>query len=135
MGKRQIESSDVELFLGKNVSFEGKMTFDGMGRIEGRFDGEIFSSGVLIVGETAVVHAEIKAGTMIVDGEVKGKVSASVKLEIHSAGRLYGNIETPALVVEEGGIFDGTCSMKKEAEATVKRVTLLKEKGPGVLPG
>lgn len=135
MGKREIGSNDVELFLGKNASFEGKMTFEGMGRVDGRFDGEIFSGDVLIIGETAVIHAEIKVGTIIVDGEVNGKISATSKIEIHSSGKLHGDIDAPTLVIEEGGLFDGTCTMSKGVGAAVKKVTAIKEKENEVFPG
>ncbi len=126
-GKGEIKSSDVEAFLGKNTSFEGKMGFEGMARLDGKFDGEIFSGDILLIGETATVNAEINVSTLAIDGKVSGNVSASGKIEIHSTGKLYGNISTPILVIEEGGLFDGTCKMEKGVEAA-KKVTLIKEK-------
>ena len=131
MGKGDIRSGDVEAFLGKNTSFEGKMSFEGMVRLDGRFNGEIFSGDVLMIGETAIVNAEIKVSTLVVDGKVTGNVSATGKIEIHSTGKLYGNITTPALVVEEGGVFDGTCKMDRGVEAAEKKVTPIKEKEAG----
>ncbi len=127
IAKREIKSNEVELFLGKNVTFEGKMTFEGMARLDGRFDGEILSGGVLIVGETAVVKAEVKVGTLVVKGEVNAKVFATARIEIHSTGKLRGNIDTPSLVIEEGGIFDGNCHMDKRLESAMKSVTPMKE--------
>jgi cytoskeletal protein CcmA (bactofilin family) len=128
VGKRDIRSDEVGLFLGKNTSFEGKMTFEGMARLDGKFNGEIFSGDVLIIGETALINAEIKAGTIIVNGQVEGNVSATTKLEIHSTGKLHGNIDTPTLVIEEGGLFDGTSKMMKGAEAAPTKVTHIREK-------
>lgn len=129
MGKGDITSGDLEAFLGKNTSFEGKMSFEGMVRLDGRFDGEIFSGDVLIIGETAVVNAKIKVGTLLIDGKVTGNVNAKDKIEIHSTGKLNGNINTPALVIKEGGVFDGTCKMDKGAEEAAEKVTALKERG------
>ena len=131
MGKGDIGSGDVEAFLGNNTSFEGKMSFEGTVRLDGKFDGEIFSGDILIVGETAIVNAEIKVSTLVVDGKVSGNVFATGKIEIHSNGKLYGNITTPALVIEEGGVFDGTSKMDKGVEAAAKKVTLIKEKEAG----
>jgi cytoskeletal protein CcmA (bactofilin family) len=128
MGKGDITSGDLEAFLGKNTSFEGKMSFEGMVRLDGRFDGEIFSGDVLIIGETAVVNAKIKVGTLLIDGKVTGNVNAKDKIEIHSTGKLNGNINTPALVIKEGGVFDGTCKMDKGAEEAAEKVTALKER-------
>ena len=125
-GKGDFRSGEVEAFLGKNSSYEGKMGFEGMARLDGKFDGEIFSGDMLIVGETATVNAEINVSTLVIDGKVSGNVSATSKIEIHATGKLYGNITTPTLVIEQGGLFDGTCKMEKEVEAK-KKVTPLKE--------
>jgi cytoskeletal protein CcmA (bactofilin family) len=125
-GKGDFRSGEVEAFLGKNSSYEGKMGFEGMARVDGKFDGEIFSGDMLIIGETASVNAEINVSTLVIDGKVSGNVSATGKIEIHATGKLYGNITTPTLVIEEGGLFDGTCKMEKEVEAK-KKVTPLKE--------
>ena len=68
---------EISAFLGKETSFEGKMTFQGMFRLEGRFEGEIFESGTLIVGESAVVKGKIGVHTIIISGLVEGDLYAS----------------------------------------------------------
>lgn len=123
MGKKEIKSAELVAFLGVNTSFEGKMTFEGVAKLDGKFDGEIFSGDALIIGETAVINAEIKVGTLIVDGQVSGNVSAASKIEIHSTGKLYGNITTPTLVVEENGVFDGNCKMERAADLAAEKAT------------
>ena len=128
-GKTDIKTGELVAFLGKNTSFEGKIGFEGMARLDGKFDGEIFSGDILIVGENAVINGEINVDTLVVDGKVSGNVSATGKIEIHSTGRLFGNITAPSLVIEEGGLFDGTCKMDKGAEAAAKKVTPIREKG------
>jgi len=127
-GKKAIKSGELEAFLGKNTSFEGKMAFEGMARLDGKFDGEILSGDILIIGETAVINGEINVDTLVVDGKVSGNVSVTSKIEIHPSGELYGNISTRALVIEEGGLFDGTCNMDKAAEIATKKVTPIKER-------
>lgn len=128
MGKRDIEPGDLEAFLGKNTSFEGKMTFEGMARLDGKFDGEVFSGDFLFIGEHGVIDAEINVGTLVVDGKVSGNVSATSKITIHDTGKLYGKISTPALVIEEGGLFEGSCKMGRGVEAAAEKVPPLKEK-------
>jgi cytoskeletal protein CcmA (bactofilin family) len=113
MGKNDFKSSELEAFLGRDTTFEGKMIFEGVARLDGKFHGEIFSGDVLIIGETAVINAEVNVGTLIVDGEVSGDVSAASKVEIHSTGKLKGNITAPTLVIREGGFFEGGCKMEK----------------------
>ncbi|UCD72122.1 MAG: polymer-forming cytoskeletal protein [Syntrophobacterales bacterium] len=127
LGKGDIKSGEVEAFLGKNTSFEGKMSFEGMARLDGKFDGEIFSGDMLIIGEMATVNAEINVGTLVIDGELSGNVTATGKVEIHSTGKLFGNITTPTLVIREGGLLDGSCKMEKGVEMA-KKVTPIKEK-------
>ncbi len=133
MGKDDIKSSELEAFLGKDTTFEGKMIFEGVARLDGKFHGEIFSGDALIIGETAVINAEVKVGTLIVDGEVSGNVSAASKIEIHSTGKLKGNISAPALVIREGGFFEGSCKMVRvegtgtEKEEYSKKVFDLRE--------
>ena len=126
-GKTDIKTGELVAFLGKNTSFVGKMTFEGMARLDGKFDGEIFSGDILILGENAVINGEISVETLVVDGKVRGNVSATGKIEIHSTGRLYGDIATPSLVIEEGGLFDGTCKMDKGAESAAKKVICMRE--------
>ncbi len=105
---------EINAFLGKNTEFEGKLSFEGAVRIDGRFKGEIISEGTLIVGETAVIESEVRVSHIIISGEVRGNVLASKKIEIHSPGKVFGNICSPAVVMDEGVVFEGTCSMQKE---------------------
>lgn len=107
---------EITAFLGKGIEFEGKFSFTGVARIDGRFCGEILSGGTLIVGESAIVRSQIRVADVIINGEVHGDVSAENKIEIKVPGKLFGNIQTPKLVAEEGSIFEGNCSMKDPGE-------------------
>ena len=81
-------------------------------RIDGKFTGEIFSDGTLIVGEGARVKAEIAVDTVIVQGEILGNIRAKTGVELHAPGRLRGNMQAGSLVVQKGAIFDGNCVME-----------------------
>jgi cytoskeletal protein CcmA (bactofilin family) len=114
---KSVPSGDeISAFLGKETVFQGKMTFQGVFRLDGKFEGEIFESGTLIVGETAAIEGKVGVHTLIILGRVNGDVHATSRVEIHSNGILRGNLFTPVLVINEGGLLDGTCTMK-EAEA------------------
>jgi len=109
----------VNALLGKGSEFEGKLTFEGIVRIDGVFSGEIFTADTLIVGEGARVSAQIEAGTLIVHGEVEGDVKTKELIELHAPARLRGNIETPNLVIDRGVVFEGGCKMTGlDAEVT-----------------
>ena len=106
-------SEEISAFLGKETSFEGKMTFEGVFRLDGKFEGEIFESGTLIVGETAVVKGKVGVHTIVINGLVVGDLYAKTRVEIHPTGKFYGNVYTPVLVVNEGGILEGHCEMER----------------------
>lgn len=111
---------EINAFLGRDTEFEGKLSFTGAVRIDGKLSGEIFSSGTLIVGESAVIKAQIHIADMVISGEVRGDIFAEKKIEITVPGKLFGNIKTPKLVLEEGVIFEGNCKMKDLKEETNK---------------
>ena len=121
---------DISAFLGKETSFEGKMTFQGMFRLEGKFEGEIFESGTLIVGESAVVKGKIDVHTIIISGHVEGDLYAKGRVEIHGSGKFHGNLLAPSLVVNEGGILEGYCKMEKIQQEEDRPLISHKEDGP-----
>ena len=105
-------SEEISAYLGKETVFEGKMTFEGVFRLDGKFEGEIFESGTLVVGETAIVKGKILLNMIIINGLVEGDVHAKSRVEIHSTGKVYGTLFTPILIISEGGILEGNCKMK-----------------------
>jgi len=108
---RKPKSDAVTGFLGSQTEFTGKLSFSGVVHLDGTFDGEIISRGTLVVGSESVVRARIHASVLKISGEVHGDVLATEKIELYPPAKVYGNIRTPSLVVEEGVIFEGTCSM------------------------
>ncbi|OGP92351.1 MAG: hypothetical protein A2156_14815 [Deltaproteobacteria bacterium RBG_16_48_10] len=99
-------------FLGEETVLKGRIGFKGVLRLSGKFDGEIFECGMLIVGETAIVKGKVDVNTMVIYGLVEGEIFARERVEIHSMGKLYGNLITPIISINEGGIFEGHCSME-----------------------
>jgi cytoskeletal protein CcmA (bactofilin family) len=119
-------TSDLNALLGRGSEFDGKLTFDGTVRIDGKFTGSIVTKDVLVVGEGAVVTAEIDCGTIIVHGQIVGNVRARVGVELHSPARVKGNIEAPMLMVEKGVTFDGQTKMEGVERPTGGNVTPIK---------
>lgn len=101
--------------LGKGSQFEGKLTFEGTVHIDGRFTGEIFSEGTLIIGEGAEIQAEIRVATVEVYGNVTGNITATEAVALRAPASLRGNIASPALNIDHGVFFDGTCQMTTKA--------------------
>ncbi|MCX8119044.1 MAG: polymer-forming cytoskeletal protein [Desulfobacterota bacterium] len=111
--KTQAVCDEISAFLGKETFFEGKMTFRGIFRLDGRFEGEIFDSGTLIVGETAMVRGKIAVHTIVINGQVEGELHAIERAEIHATGKFTGSLFTPKLIIQEGGLLNGHCEMSQ----------------------
>jgi cytoskeletal protein CcmA (bactofilin family) len=103
---------EITTLLGRGAAFEGKLTFEGTVRIDGRFKGEVFSDDVLVIGEGALVEAEIDIGEVIIQGTVVGNIKAKRSIEIHAPGRVKGDLHTPSLQIDKGVIFEGRSFME-----------------------
>ncbi len=115
----------INAFLGKDTEFEGKLSFTGAVRIDGRFRGEIFTEGTLIVGEEALIESDIHVSHIVVSGEIRGNVVAEKRIEVHAPGKVFGNIQAPVVVIDEGVIFEGNCQMRKVGAEGDKKVAVL----------
>lgn len=102
--------------LGKETVFSGTMRFTSSLKIDGRFEGEIESSGYLHVEEGAQVRANIRVGSVVIGGVVHGNIIATEKLEMLSTGKVYGNVTTSRLKIADGVVFEGKCEMIKDPE-------------------
>jgi len=109
---RQAPAGEITTLLGRGAQFEGKLTFEGTVRIDGRFKGEVFSEDVLVIGDGAQVEAQIDVGEVIIQGTVVGNIVAKRSIEIHAPGRVKGDLHTPSLQVDKGVIFEGRSFME-----------------------
>ncbi len=117
--KTSSDDFDITGFIGKGMKVEGTLSFEKTVRIDGSFKGDITSSGTLVIGESGFVEGNVKVGTALINGEVKGTVDATERVELHSPARLCGDIKTPTLIIGEGTSFDGKCVMLKGGAGTV----------------
>jgi cytoskeletal protein CcmA (bactofilin family) len=122
--------------LDKGCEFNGKLSFEGVVRIDGVFQGEIYSQDHLIIGEGAVVEANLQVGQLEVSGFFKGEIHAAEKLIVHSTGKIQGTIKTRQLEVHRGGQVDGQIEMNslRETDSELKssvQDTILHFKRPG----
>jgi len=125
LGKREesaaptarINPADAHTILGREAKFSGKLAFSGAVRIDGKFEGEIETNDLLLVGPGADVKATLNVGSVVINGSVEGDVVAKASVEIKAPGKLKGNVTTPALVIEKGVVFDGTCKMSSEQQS------------------
>lgn len=116
---------EINAFLGKDTEFEGKLSFKGTVRVDGRFIGEIFTEGTLIVGESAIIRSDIHVSHIIISGEIRGNIIADNRIEIHAPGKVFGNIQSPTIIIEEGVIFEGNCRMQKNDKDQDKKLAII----------
>jgi cytoskeletal protein CcmA (bactofilin family) len=117
-------SGDLNALLGRGSEFDGKLTFEGTVRIDGKFTGTIVTNDVLVVGEGAKINAEINCGTVVVHGEITGNVKAKNAVELHHPAKVRGNIEAPSLMIEKGVMFEGQAKMEGVAPGSSKPASL-----------
>lgn len=115
-------SGELNGFLDSGASFKGELEFEDTMRIDGKFSGKIISKNELIVGETANIEGDIHVGRIAISGTVIGKIIADQRVEIHRNGKVYSDVDTPALVIEEGAIFQGNCVMGDRKGASVTNI-------------
>jgi len=115
-------SGELNGFLDHGSSFKGELEFEDTMRIDGKFNGKITSKNELIVGEAAQIDGDIHVGRIAISGTVVGKIVADQRVEIHRNGKVYSDIDTPALIIEEGAVFQGNCTMSDRKNANVANI-------------
>lgn len=116
-------AAEAQTVLGRDARFDGKLHFEGEVRIDGKFEGQIFTDDLLRVGRGAEVKATLEVGSVIIEGRVEGDVIAHTSVEIKAPGQLEGNVTTPSLVVEKGVVFNGSCTMSEAPASSKPAVT------------
>ena len=128
--KKEKDEEQIKAYMGEDIVFNGSLAFEGTVRIDGKFEGQVTTGDTLIIGETGHLKAEIFAGTVVCMGLVEGTVVASKKVEIHSTSKVVGNVKSPALYIELGGILDGNCEMTGKESKPIPLVREVKENEP-----
>lgn len=111
------EGADFSGFLEKNVRLEGTLEASGVLRLDSQVKGNILSSHSLVLGEGARVEGQIEGNHVSIAGKFDGVIFAKGRVEIQPKGVVTGEIHTPCLVIEPGGIFDGQCHMLTASES------------------
>lgn len=119
-----VASSEPHAYLDSGSRVNGKLHFDGPVRIDGQIEGEITAKESLVVGESAVVTAQIKGLSVVVAGKVSGDITASQRIEIRPSAKVLGNLTSPVLVIQEGALFEGHCTMQPEGAQDTRKLTV-----------
>jgi cytoskeletal protein CcmA (bactofilin family) len=115
---RDIKEGTLSGFVGNGTTLTGEANFKGMLRVDGHLSGRVSSQdGTLIVSSGGQVDADVEVSVAQIYGTVNGDVVASKRIELGRVARVTGNIQTPALVIEQGAIFEGSCRMEHIRDA------------------
>ena len=131
--------------IGKEALITGEITTSEVIQIEGRVEGKIKSTGLVVIGEAGRVKAQIEAENVSIRGKLEGDCTAKNRVEITQTGNVLGNLRAPLIAVAEGAVFRGSSNMtdkdgsskeKRPAEATTARSSTgaAEELGPKVGP-
>ncbi len=105
-------NDQINGLIGKDSELEGKLSFTGAVRIDGRFLGEITAGDTVIVGETGFLESDVHVSNIVIKGEVRGNIVAKQRIELQAPAKVFGNIQAPTVTMEQGVILEGTCRMQ-----------------------
>ena len=111
----ELGNQDFPTIIGPDASFKGEMTFEKGLRLQGKFEGKVNSAGRLHVAKEARLTADVEVGSMIVEGEVRGNLTAQDRIELKSSARYEGDLRASKLVVDEGAVFSGNVTVGPDA--------------------
>lgn len=106
----------METVIGKDTMFKGNISSKGTIRIDGQFEGDISTIGNIMVGDNAIITAQLTALNATIAGTVYGNVDVSEKLELLPSARMYGDIKVGVVTISEGATFKGSCEMRQGVE-------------------
>ena len=109
------KQSDLNGFLDSGSHLEGELRFEASFRVDGKLTGVVRSEGDLIVGESGEVEGELYVGQIFVSGTVRGTIHASRRIQIAPNGKVFAELDTPSLVIEDGATFEGHCAMNRDS--------------------
>jgi len=132
--KKSKKADSVSTFLGSDGIIEGTIQFKKTIRLDDKVKGKILSnSGTVIVGEKAVVQADINVDVVIIMGKVNGTIDARKRIEVYPPGRIVGDIQAPTVLIESGVVFNGNCTMKSpKVSATKPHETVASTSKPSI---
>ena len=109
--RKKSNSKDINAFFGQGTNFVGKLEFEGVLRIDGEFEGQIVSDGVLIVGEKANLRGLFQVRQLVLNGILSGQVVAQEKVVLNRTAYLQSDVTTPFMEMHEKAVFNGRITM------------------------
>jgi cytoskeletal protein CcmA (bactofilin family) len=118
------DSEEWTGFIAQGVSLEGTLTVSGTFRIDGRVKGNIISEQTVVLGDDSRVEGQIEGNHVVISGRFDGVIFAKGRVEIQAKGVVTGEVHSPCMVIDPGGIFDGRCHMLASSDPAAAAVTV-----------
>lgn len=107
----QETQDNIDTVVGPSVNVEGDFSSEGNIIVKGTVNGSVHTSKILSVEAGAKIIANVRAGSAIIAGEVRGNMKIKESLELTSTARILGDIEVKVLSVEPGAVIFGKLVM------------------------
>ena len=129
-------TKDIQM-LGPQMTLEGTLVFEGTLILNGHAQGSIESKeGTIVVGEEAVIHADVFVKNATISGEIRGRVRATERIELHPPARVFGDLTAPVVLMDAGVTFDGKCTTAQNqgtTQETYGAPAMLSQEKPGFI--
>jgi cytoskeletal protein CcmA (bactofilin family) len=122
--KKGKPEDDIISILGEGAEFTGEISLNSGLRVDGIIKGKLRSEAALIIGAGGKIDAEAHVRRISINGEFRGTIHASERVEIHKDGKVFGEIFSPCLIIEAGAIFEGRCNMNSSKSLKQEEVSL-----------
>jgi len=121
IGKRNeqdlVNAGNLNTIIGKGSTFDGTLKVEESLRIDGKLKGTVVTTDSIVIGKDGDIEGEVTAKNVVIGGRVKANVNASGKVVLESRAIFIGEMKATRLVIDEGAVFDGQCSMRKDGKS------------------
>jgi cytoskeletal protein CcmA (bactofilin family) len=111
MAEQVTKPDEFATVIGPDAQFKGELSFQGGVRIDGQFEGSITTAGKVFASKSGRLKAEVRAGSLAVEGTIDGNVVAEDRCELRASCTLRGDLKAAKLLVVEGATFVGRCEV------------------------
>lgn len=112
-----VKAGNLNTILGKGSTFEGTLKVEESLRVDGKIKGKVSTTDSLVIGKEGEIEGEIKTKNAIIGGRVKANLKASGKVILESKSQFIGELTTTRLVIDDGAVFEGQCTMQEEGKS------------------
>ncbi len=117
-----VSSGNLNTIIGKGSTFEGTMKVQSTLRVDGKIKGNVTTSDSIVIGKDGSINGDVTVRNAIIGGKLRGKLVATGKVVLESNSVFNGELKTTKLVIDEGAVFEGNCSMSAGENVDIKPV-------------